>query len=299
MCKMCDEGNRQDHPGSLRDSRRDFLKTATTTAVAAAGLNSCSRRVAANEGDDPPDDSGRRGRRYVIRGGAVMSMDPDVGDFAKPTCWSRARRSSPSGRTCTRAAPRRSTPRGRIVMPGFIDTHHHQFETALRSFLADGVLINDGSGSPSGNTTYFEYILLQFAPVYRPQDVYINELFGCSASSTPASRRCTTSRRSITRPQHSDAAIQALHRYRAPRRLRLFRERGRRIRHQSRQPISERRAPHQEAVVLLERPARPHDHGRRGLSWRSDYRPVLDDRAPARPPDCGAHPLAVRHPPDL
>ena len=30
--------------------------------------------------------------------------------------------------------------RGRIVMPGFIDTHHHLFETALRSFLADGVL---------------------------------------------------------------------------------------------------------------------------------------------------------------
>ena len=67
---------------------------------------------------------------------------------------------------------------GRIVMPGFIDTHHHQFETALRSFLADGVLINDGSGSPSGSTTYFEFILLKFAPVYRPQDVYINELFG-------------------------------------------------------------------------------------------------------------------------
>src|SRR5438876_9960954 len=62
-------------------------------------------------------------------------------------------------------------------MPGFIDTHHHQFETALRSFLADGVLINDGTGSPSGSVTYFEFILLKFAPVYRPQDVYINELF--------------------------------------------------------------------------------------------------------------------------
>ena len=96
-------------------------------------------------------------------------------------------------------------------MPGFIDTHHHQFETALRSFLADGVLINDGSGSPSGSTTYFEFILLKFAPVYRPQDVYINELFGGPlASSTTASRRCTTSRRSITRRQHSDAAIKAL-----------------------------------------------------------------------------------------
>ena len=29
-------------------------------------------------------------------------------------------------------------------MPGFIDGHHHQFETCLRSVLADGILINDG-----------------------------------------------------------------------------------------------------------------------------------------------------------
>jgi len=63
-------------------------------------------------------------------------------------------------------------------MPGFIDTHHHQFETALRSFLADGVLITDGSGTPSGSTAYYQYILNKFAPVYRPQDVYISELFG-------------------------------------------------------------------------------------------------------------------------
>ena len=67
--------------------------------------------------------------------------------------------------------------RGRIVMPGFIDTHHHLFETALRSWLADGLLINDGSNTPSGNQPDFENILLRFAPVYRPQDVYINELF--------------------------------------------------------------------------------------------------------------------------
>jgi cytosine/adenosine deaminase-related metal-dependent hydrolase len=55
---------------------------------------------------------------------------------------------------------------GRIVMPGFIDTHHHQFETVLRSYLADGILINDGSGSQSGTVTYYEYILNKFAPVY-------------------------------------------------------------------------------------------------------------------------------------
>ena len=36
MCKLCDEGRPQDHTGSLRDSRRDFLKVAATTGVAAA-----------------------------------------------------------------------------------------------------------------------------------------------------------------------------------------------------------------------------------------------------------------------
>ena len=88
--------------------------------------------------------------------------------------------------------------RGRIVMPGFIDTHHHQFETALRGFLADGLLANDGK--PHGAVNYFDYILGKFAAVYRPQDVYINELFGSLASSTRASRPSMTSRRSTIRP---------------------------------------------------------------------------------------------------
>jgi len=35
--------------------------------------------------DDPPADTGKPGRRYVIRGGAVMTMDPSMpgkGEFA-------------------------------------------------------------------------------------------------------------------------------------------------------------------------------------------------------------------------
>ena len=99
---------------------------------------------------------------------------------------------------------------GRIVMPGFIDTHHHQFETALRSFLADGVLINDGSGSPSGTTTYFEFILLKFAPVYRPEDVYINELFGALSQLDDGVTTVHDVSQIHHTPQHSDAAIKAL-----------------------------------------------------------------------------------------
>jgi cytosine/adenosine deaminase-related metal-dependent hydrolase len=95
-------------------------------------------------------------------------------------------------------------------MPGFIDTHHHQFETALRSFLADGILINDGSNTPSGNTTYYEFILQKFAPVYREEDVYINELFGGLSQLDHGVTTVHDISQIHHSPRHSDAAVKAL-----------------------------------------------------------------------------------------
>jgi len=178
MCKLCDEGKPQDHTASLRESRRDFLKASTATAIAVAGANFLSAPAAAQAKDDPPADSGKPGRRYVIRGGSVMSMDPKVGNFPQADIMIEGNKIVAIGPNLSPGGGTQIDATGRIVMPGFIDTHHHQFETALRSFLADGVLITDGSGTPSGSTAYYQYILNKFAPVYRPQDVYINELFG-------------------------------------------------------------------------------------------------------------------------
>src|SRR4051812_26910345 len=79
MCKLCDAGFPQTHFGS----RRNFLKTAAATGAAASGINLFAARPAAAAVGDPPLDSGKPGRRYVIRGGSVMSMDPKVGDFPK------------------------------------------------------------------------------------------------------------------------------------------------------------------------------------------------------------------------
>ena len=96
-------------------------------------------------------------------------------------------------------------------MPGFIDTHHHQFETALRSFLADGVLINDGSGSPERHDNLLtNSSCYKFAPVYRPQDVYINELFGGLSQLDDGVTTVHDVSQIHHSPQHSDAAIQAL-----------------------------------------------------------------------------------------
>ena len=76
MCKRCEAGPPQDHFGS----RRDFLK-ATAAASAAVGWSLFAAAPVNAQGAAVPADTGKAGRRYVIRGGAVLSMDPAVGDF--------------------------------------------------------------------------------------------------------------------------------------------------------------------------------------------------------------------------
>ena len=206
MSRSGDEGSPQNRFG-----RREFLKATAATPVAAAGASLfAAHPAAAHDGGDPPQDSGRRGRRYIIRGGAVMSMDQQVGDFPKADVLVEGKTIKAVGLNLHAGGAAEIDARGKIVMPGFIDTHHHQFETVLRSFLADGILINDGSNTPSGNTTYYEFILQKFAPVYRPQDVYINELFGGLSQLDAGVTTVHDISQIHHSPDHSDAAIQAL-----------------------------------------------------------------------------------------
>jgi 5-methylthioadenosine/S-adenosylhomocysteine deaminase len=205
MCKLCEAGLPQNHFGS----RRNFLKGVAATGLATGGLKLFAPRPAAAQGGAAPFNSGAPGARYVIRGGSVMTMDPSLGDFPQADVLVEGKKILAVGPNLNAPGPTIDAS-GAIVMPGFIDTHHHQFETALRSFLADGVLINDGSGSVSGSTTYFEFILLTFAPVYRPQDVYINELFGGLSQLDNGVTTVHDVSQIHHSPQHSDAAIQAL-----------------------------------------------------------------------------------------
>jgi len=203
MCKLCDEGIPQNHSRS----RRDFFKATAAAGVAAAGFNPFAARPAAADGGDVPEDTGRRGRRYIIRGGSVMSMDPKVGDFPQADVLVEGRKILAVGPNLHAGGAAEIDARGRIVMPGFIDTHHHQFETALRSFLADGLLL---PGTPGGEINYYQYILLTFAPVYRPQDVYINELFGSLSQLDDGVTTVHDISQIHHSPAHSDAAIQGI-----------------------------------------------------------------------------------------
>ena len=183
-------------------SRRALFKGVTAVgAVAAAStvLPAAAFAQAAPRGIGTP------GRRTVIRGGAVLSMDPAVGDFAKADVLIE-------GKTIRQVAPGINAgdaavidARGMIVMPGFIDTHHHQFETPLRSHLAEALLLPDGSPAVDYLST-----LAKVAPLYRPRDAYISELLA-SLSQLDAGVTTVLDLSQIHHtPEHTDAVIKAL-----------------------------------------------------------------------------------------
>nr|WP_256378219.1 amidohydrolase family protein [Nitratireductor mangrovi] len=155
-----------------------------------------------------PSGTGEDGRRVLIRGGHVLSMDPGVGDFAEADVLISGKAIEAVGPDLDAGDAEIIEAAGMIVMPGFIDTHHHQFETALRSFLADGILINDGT--PQGAVNYYEYVLQKFSMVYRPQDVHINELFGSLAQLDTGVTTVMDVSQIHHSPEHSDAVVQAL-----------------------------------------------------------------------------------------
>jgi len=210
MCRLCDEGKPQNHAtGEHRwDSRRGFLKAGSAGAAAAGAMAMFHTPEARAHNDREPEHSGRPGRRLLIRGGAVMSMDDKVGNFAKADVLIEGKKILAVGPNLSGGGAAVIDAEGRIVMPGFVDTHHHLFETALRSFLADGLLF-DGL-DPAITQNYFQKILLTFAPVYRPQDVYISTLFG-SLSQLDAGVTTVFDISQIHHsPAHSDATIAAL-----------------------------------------------------------------------------------------
>src|SRR5262245_56420219 len=206
MCKLCVQGSPQNHLAS----RRSFLKSAAATgAIAGAGFSLFAPRPAFAH-DDPPEGTGQPNRRYVIRNGYVMSMDPQVGNFVRGDVLVHGKRIQAVGNNLQAGNATEIDARGRVVMPGFIDTHHHQAWTAIRSAIPDGILIDDGTGTPSAQQNYFGNVLSTFAPKYRPEDVYISELFGGLAQLDNGVTTVHDISQIHHSPQHSDAAVQAL-----------------------------------------------------------------------------------------
>ena len=147
------------------------------------------------------------GRAILLKDGIVLSMDSQVGDFEKGDVLIQGKKIVSVGPNV--AAPAHAlvvNATGMIVMPGFIDTHHHQFETPLRSILSDGLLGTAGDTA----STYQGMILGTFAPTYLPEDARLGELVASlSQMNAGVTMTVDTSQVSLT-PEHTDACIAGL-----------------------------------------------------------------------------------------
>src|SRR5215472_8451394 len=220
MCILCDPGKPQFHS----TSRRNFLKGTAATGLAAGAMTLFGPSAEAQGHNvNPPPHTGEPGRQYVIRNGYVMTMEPGTpdanssfGEFIEGDVLVEGKTIKAIGRNLQGRNATAIDARGKVVMPGFIDTHHHQAWTAIRSAIPDSILIDDGTGTASAEQNYFEHVLAGptgttgFARHYRPQDVYISELFGGLSQLDAGVTTVHDISQIHHSPQHSDAAIQAL-----------------------------------------------------------------------------------------
>ncbi|HEX6337165.1 MAG TPA: amidohydrolase family protein [Jiangellaceae bacterium] len=136
--------------------------------------------------------------RTLIRGGHVLSMDPDIGDLAQGDVLIEDGRIA-AVQPSLDADAEVIDARGRIVIPGFIDTHRHTWETAIRS-CAPNATLDD----------YFVEVLDTFAPLYRAEDVHASNLAGSLECLNAGITTLVDWSHINNTPDHPDAAVSAL-----------------------------------------------------------------------------------------
>ena len=137
--------------------------------------------------------------RILIRGGIVLTQDDSLGELPEADVLVEGDRIVEVGRELPADGARVIDAKGDIVIPGFIDTHRHTWETCLRTCAPDFPLI-----------TYFSAILDKFAPHYRPEDVHSATLWGSLECLNAGITTLVDWAHIMNTPEHADASIRAL-----------------------------------------------------------------------------------------
>src|SRR5262249_61083806 len=114
----------------------------------------------------PPAKAPASGRAILIKGGCVLTLDRQIGDFEKADVLVQDGKIVAIRPGLTAPGAEVIDASSAIVMPGFVDTHRHIWQGILRNILPDGTLVPD----------YFRDIQRVLAPAYKPDDVYAGDL---------------------------------------------------------------------------------------------------------------------------
>jgi len=136
--------------------------------------------------------------RILLRGGQVITMDSTIGDLDRADVLIEDDKIAAIEPSIDADAEVVDVS-GRIVIPGFIDTHRHTWEAAIRNCAPDATLDD-----------YFVEVLDTFAPVYRAEDVYASNLAGSLECLNAGITTLVDWSHINNTPEHPDAAIRGL-----------------------------------------------------------------------------------------
>jgi cytosine/adenosine deaminase-related metal-dependent hydrolase len=136
--------------------------------------------------------------RILVKGGYVITVDPELGDIAGGDVLIEGDTIAEVG-TDLSADAEVIDATGNIVIPGFIDSHRHTWETAIRN-CAPNATLDD----------YFVEVLDSFAPLYRPEDVYASNLAGALECLNAGITTLLDWSHINNTPEHPDAAVRGL-----------------------------------------------------------------------------------------
>lgn len=139
-------------------------------------------------------DHSRRGR-YLIRGGAVVTVDPALGVLPRADVLVDDGRIEAVGRDLNGRGAKIVDATDMIVMPGFVNTHHHMWSAIGRNYVADG----------------FPYFAAKRATstLYEAKDVYRSVLLGLAELANVGVTTVHNWSNNTRSPAHADAELRA------------------------------------------------------------------------------------------
>jgi len=221
-------------------SRRDFIRTGAAglagTTLAAVGCRTASGTASSQtvgplagvRAAAPPElqnlvGDGRK-RRILLKGGVVLSLDPKVGDFENADVLIDGKSIAAIGPNLTAPDAEVVDCSGTIVMPGFITTHHHQYETLQRAIIPDGLLAQPWpiesyqsvvqaiwtAGRIPDPASPNRFIWDLGRVPYDPEDCYVSQLVACLSEISEGITTGTDTSQANHTPEHTDALIKGL-----------------------------------------------------------------------------------------
>ena len=152
-------------------------------------------------------------RRVLLKGGTLLTMDPQIGDFVRGDLLIEGATISAIGSELDVPAPIIDAS-GMIITPGFCDPHIHAWQGSLTRIIANQLGDHHRLGIPSNQelaTRNYSHVMHHtFGPLFRPEDIYIGTLMSLLVAANGGITTVCDNANNSRSPEHADASIAAM-----------------------------------------------------------------------------------------